>query len=117
MTVSFQPDGVIIQDERESRKEQLLQVVQRVQSEYSFRYVALGGTSHEDLSGLASTDEYVIIIITIIIRVFVLEFKMLKFLFFCCLNIFLGNFPRFSVHKSLKTKVNSQRARTPVFLV
>lgn len=51
------PDGVIIQDERESRKEQLLQVAQRVQSEYSFRYVALGGTSHEDLSGLASTDE------------------------------------------------------------
>ena len=46
-----------------------------------------------------------------------LEFKILKFLFFCCLNIFLGNFPRFSVHKSLKTKANSQRARTPVFLV
>ena len=72
LTVSFQPDGVIIQDERESRKEQLLQVAQRVQSEYSFRYVALGGTSHEDLSGLASTDEYVIIIIIIIIiRVFI----------------------------------------------
>ena len=70
LTVSFQPDGVIIQDERESRKEQLLQVAQRVQSEYSFRYVALGGTSHEDLSGLASTDEYVIVII-IIIRVFI----------------------------------------------
>ena len=48
----------------------MLQVAQRVQSEYSFRYVALGGTSHEDLSGLASTDEYVIIII-IIIRVFI----------------------------------------------
>ena len=31
-----------------------------------------------------------------------LEFKILKFLFFCCLNIFLGNFPRFSLHKSLK---------------
>ena len=46
-----------------------------------------------------------------------LEFKILKFLFFRCLNIFLGNFPRFSVHKSLKTKANSQRARTPVFLV
>ena len=46
-----------------------------------------------------------------------LEFKILKFLFFCCLNIFLGNFPRFSVHKSLKTKANSKRARTPVFLV
>ena len=47
--------------------------MQRVQSEYSFRYVALGGTSHEDLSGLASTDEYVIIIIIIIIiqRVFI----------------------------------------------
>ena len=65
ITVSFQPDGLIVQDERESRKEQLLQVGQRVQSEYSFRYVALGGTSHEDLSGLASTDEYVIIIIII----------------------------------------------------
>ena len=44
-----------------------------------------------------------------------LEFKILKFLFFRCLNIFLGNFPLFSVHKSLKTKENSQRARTPVF--
>ena len=31
-----------------------------------------------------------------------LEFKTLKFLFSCCLYIFLGNFPRFSVHKSLK---------------
>ena len=46
-----------------------------------------------------------------------LEFKILKFLFFCCLNIFLGNFPRLSVHKSLKTKANSQLVRTPVFLV
>ena len=46
-----------------------------------------------------------------------LEFKILKSLFFRCLDIFLGNFPRFSVHKSLKTKANSQRARTPVFLV
>ena len=46
-----------------------------------------------------------------------LEFKLLKFLFFHCLNIFLGNFPRFSEHKSLKTKANSQRARTSVFLV
>ena len=46
-----------------------------------------------------------------------LKFKILKFLFFHCLNIFLGNFPRFSVHKSLKTKANSQRARAPVFLV
>ena len=73
ITVSFQPDRVMIMnDERESRKVQLLQVAQRVQSEYSFRYVALGGTSHEDLSGLASTDEYVkIIIIIIIIRVFI----------------------------------------------
>ena len=31
-----------------------------------------------------------------------LEFKILKFLFSCCLYIFLGNFPWFSVHKSLK---------------
>jgi len=31
-----------------------------------------------------------------------LEFKILKFLFSCCHYIFLGNFPRFSVHKSLK---------------
>ena len=31
-----------------------------------------------------------------------LEFKILKFLFFGCLNIFLRNFPRFPVHKSLK---------------
>ena len=31
-----------------------------------------------------------------------LEFKILKYLFVCCLNIFLDNFPRFSVHKSLK---------------
>ena len=31
-----------------------------------------------------------------------LEFKILKFLFSCCLYIFFGNFPRFSVHKSLK---------------
>ena len=46
-----------------------------------------------------------------------LEFEILKFLFFCCLNILLGNFPRFSVHNSLKTKANSQRARTLVFLV
>ena len=46
-----------------------------------------------------------------------LEFKILTFLFFRCLNNFLGNFPRFSVHKSLKTKANSQRAKTPVFLV
>ena len=46
-----------------------------------------------------------------------LEFEILKFLFFCCLNILLGNFPRFSVHKSLKTKANRQRARTLVFPV
>ena len=46
-----------------------------------------------------------------------LKFKILKFLIFCCLNIFLGNLPRFSVHKSLKTKANNQRARAPVFLV
>ena len=46
-----------------------------------------------------------------------LEFKILKFLFFLCLYIFLGISPRFSVHKSLKTKANSQRARTAVFLV
>ena len=45
-----------------------------------------------------------------------LELKILKSLFLRCLKIFLGNFPRFSVHKSLKTKANSQRARTPVFL-
>ena len=31
-----------------------------------------------------------------------LEFKILKFLFFLCLYIFLGNFTLFSVHKSLK---------------
>ena len=31
-----------------------------------------------------------------------LEFKILEFLFFCCLYIFLCNFARFSVHKSLK---------------
>ena len=31
-----------------------------------------------------------------------LEFKIRKFLFFLCLCIFLGNFPLFSVHKSLK---------------
>ena len=31
-----------------------------------------------------------------------LEFKILKYPFVCCLNISLGNFPRFSVHKSLK---------------
>ena len=31
-----------------------------------------------------------------------LEFKILKYLFSCCLYIFLGNFPRFLVHKSLK---------------
>jgi len=55
--VCFQLDGVTNVDERESRKEQLLQVAQRVQSEYSFRYVASGGASNEDLSGLSSTDE------------------------------------------------------------
>ena len=48
------------EDERSKRKEQLLQVAQRVQSEYSFRYVASGSESQEDnLSGLSSTDEYV----------------------------------------------------------
>ena len=57
ISVLFQPEGVIIQDERESRKLQLLQVAQRVQSEYSFRYVASGSASKEDLSGLLSTDE------------------------------------------------------------
>ena len=31
-----------------------------------------------------------------------LKFKILKYLFVCYLNIFLDNFPRFSVHKSLK---------------
>ena len=31
-----------------------------------------------------------------------LEFKILKYLFVCYLNIFLDNFPQFSVHKSLK---------------
>ena len=47
------------EDERSKRKEQLLQVAQRVQSEYSFRYVASGSESQDDLSGLSSTDEYV----------------------------------------------------------
>ncbi|XP_020628535.1 AP-5 complex subunit sigma-1-like [Orbicella faveolata] len=50
-------DGVAGEDERSKRKEQLLQVAQRVQSEYSFRYVASGSESQEDLSGLSSTDE------------------------------------------------------------
>ena len=31
-----------------------------------------------------------------------LEFKIVKFLFFYCLYIFLGNFPQFSLQKSLK---------------
>ena len=31
-----------------------------------------------------------------------LEFKILKFLFFCCLYIFLGNFPRFSTSEEQK---------------
>ena len=48
-----------MEDERSKRKEQLLQVAQRVQSEYSFKYVASGSESQEDLSGLSSTDEYV----------------------------------------------------------
>ena len=48
-----------MEDERCKRKEQLLQVAQRVQSEYSFKYVASGSESQEDLSGLSSTDEYV----------------------------------------------------------
>lgn len=47
------------EDERARRKEQLLQVAQRVQSEYSFRYVACGNDSQEEFSGLSSTDEYV----------------------------------------------------------
>ncbi|XP_078382759.1 AP-5 complex subunit sigma-1-like isoform X2 [Oculina patagonica] len=51
------PDGVASEDERARRKEQLLQVAQRVQSEYSFRYVASGNDSQEDFSGLSSTDE------------------------------------------------------------
>ncbi|KAJ7383682.1 AP-5 complex subunit sigma-1 [Desmophyllum pertusum] len=50
-------DGVVTEDERCTRKEQLLQVAHRVQSEYSFRYVASGNESQEDLSGLSSTDE------------------------------------------------------------
>jgi len=48
---------VVAEDERFRRKEQLLQVAQCVQSEYSFRYVASGSESQEDLSGLSSTDE------------------------------------------------------------
>lgn len=44
-------------DERATRKEQLLQVAQRVQSEYSFRFVASGEDSPEDLAGLSSTNE------------------------------------------------------------
>ncbi|XP_078382760.1 AP-5 complex subunit sigma-1-like isoform X3 [Oculina patagonica] len=51
------PDGVASEDERARRKEQLLQVAQRVQSEYSFRYVASGNDSQEDFSGLSSTDD------------------------------------------------------------
>ena len=31
-----------------------------------------------------------------------LELKILKYLFVCCLDIFLDNFPRYTVHKSLK---------------
>ena len=30
------------------------------------------------------------------------KLKILKYLFVCCLDIFLDNFPQFSVHKSLK---------------
>jgi len=53
------PDGLTIHDERASKKLQLLQVAQRVQSEYSFRYVAAGSSSGgtQELSGLLSTEE------------------------------------------------------------
>ena len=44
-------------DERATRKEHLLEVAQRVQSEYSFRYVASEDDSAEDLTGLSSTNE------------------------------------------------------------
>lgn len=53
------PDGLTIHDERASKKLQLLQVAQRVQSEYSFRYVAAGSSNGgtQELSGLLSTEE------------------------------------------------------------
>ncbi|XP_068706485.1 AP-5 complex subunit sigma-1-like isoform X1 [Montipora foliosa] len=55
------PDGqhLTVQDERERRKLQLLQVAQRVQSEYSFQYVASASSisSAGDMSGLLSTEE------------------------------------------------------------
>ena len=41
-------------------------------------------------------------VLILMFRLGALEFKILKFLYSCCLYIFLGNFPRFSVHKSLK---------------
>lgn len=44
-------------DERATRKEHLLEVAQRVQSEYSFRFVASEDDSAEDLTGLSSTNE------------------------------------------------------------
>ena len=44
-----------------------------------------------------------------------LEFEILKFLFFCCLNILLGNFPRFSVHKSLKKKSKQPKSEDTSF--
>ncbi|XP_068706487.1 AP-5 complex subunit sigma-1-like isoform X3 [Montipora foliosa] len=55
------PDGqhLTVQDERERRKLQLLQVAQRVQSEYSFQYVASASSisSAGDMSGLLSTED------------------------------------------------------------
>ena len=54
---SSQINEEVTDDERATRKEHLLEVAQRVQSEYSFRYVASEDDSAEDLTGLSSTNE------------------------------------------------------------
>ncbi|XP_031555267.1 AP-5 complex subunit sigma-1-like [Actinia tenebrosa] len=52
-----QPEVEAIEDARERRKEQLLNVANRVQSEFSFRFVTSGSVQHVDTNGLATTDE------------------------------------------------------------
>ena len=46
-------------DARTCRKEQLMEVAQRVQSEYNFRYAASGAATLENLAGFATTEELV----------------------------------------------------------
>ena len=61
------------------------------------KVISVGGVEGKEFSKIRRQD-----VLILIFWLGALEFKILTFLFFCCLYIFLCTFLLFSVHKSLK---------------